>query len=651
MQAAALYRKLEYQMPVTAAKKEATLKQEKGFFDSPGQRRLLGALFLFAVTLTVYNPASRNGFINFDDDRYVTDNLNVRAGLNSHTVAWAFTSTEQANWHPLTWLSHALDCQVFHLNPAGHHLTSIFLHAVDVVLLFLILQWFTGSMSRSLVVAALFAVHPLNVESVAWIAERKNVLCMFFCLLALATYGWYVRKPSTARYLPLALFFAMALMSKPMAITFPFIFLLMDYWPLHRIDFLSRTDSKSDHFAVPHLAWLRSCVEKLPLLALSAASAVVTVFAQRRGGALLVANVHRGWRLRLENVVFSYAAYIKKLIWPAHLTILYPFPRAIASWEVGLAAAILFVVTIAVVRFRNRRYLLVGWLWYLGSMLPMIGLIQVGNQAMADRYFYLPGIGLFIMLVWGVSDFAVAIRPSSAGSTEKFLAAAAVLTVFAFSLVTRAQSRYWHDDFSLWSHALAVTKDNFVAENNYAEALVKQGNTDDAIAHFRAAANIEPGDPVSQINLGIYAQLHGDLKQAAERYKYVLELAVDSQLRASAYANLGTVYFQQNDYEAAIRNFDLAGPWKRFFPISFLDLGLIAERKAKSSEDWDRAADYYRRYVDVAPNDVGYLLLAHSLGRADHAAEANDAHQKAAQLSQNLKQAEQKAEELAGHSF
>lgn len=608
------------------------------------------------VTLALYNPVARNGFVNFDDDRYVTDNPQVRAGVHWSTISWAFNSFDQANWHPLTWLSHALDCQLFRLNPAGHHYTNLLLHAINALLLFLILQWFTGYTARSLMVAALFAVHPLNVESVAWVAERKNVLCMLFFLLALAAYGSYVRRPGVMRYLLVALLFAMGLMSKPMVITLPFVLLLLDYWPLRRFawgqppssvtaesgsaaacghsdSMLSRALSRA---LVTQPLW-RSCLEKLPLLALSAGSAIITMVAQRAGGAVLTSAAHSPL-LRLENVLISYVLYINKSVWPSHLAALYPYPHALPAWQVAASAVFLLAVTCAVLKYGEHRYLVVGWFWYLGTMLPMIGLVQVGNQAMADRYVYLPLIGLFIIIVWGTAEWA-----GSRQLSAKYLAAAGLTILLALCAVTRIQISYWHDDYSLWARALAVTQGNFVAENNLAHALIKQRRYDEAIVHFRAAAALEPGDPVSQLNLGIYAEEHGDLRQAAARYEYVLRLATESQIRASAYTNLGTIFFAIHDYAQAQRNFDSAMKLKPVFPAALLDMGLIAQNAA----DWNRAADYFAQFVAVSPSDVGYLLLAHALHQAGRHDDADRAYQQALRLSNDINQAQQRAAQLA----
>jgi tetratricopeptide (TPR) repeat protein len=639
-------------MPVAATKPAIALHEAVGIFRSPGQRKLVLGLLLVVVTLALYNPVSRNGFVNFDDDRYVTDNPQVRAGLRSSTISWAFTTLDLANWHPLTWLSHALDCQLFQLNPVGHHYTSLLLHAINALLLFRILQWFTGYTARSLMVAALFAMHPLNVESVAWVAERKNVLCMLFFLLALAAYGWYVRRPTVVRYLAVALLFAMGLMSKPMVITLPIVLLLLDYWPLGRMRFSANVESRdeaSPRFAASTQPVWRLCLEKVPLLLLSAGSAIITMLAQRAGGAVLTSAEHSPL-LRLENVIVCYLLYMKKAFWPSHLAALYPYPHTLPAWQVAASALFLVAATCAVLKYREHRYLVVGWFWYLGTMVPMIGLIQVGNQAMADRYAYLPLIGLFIMIVWAAADCASARQLSA-----NYLATAALAILLALSAVTRIQLSYWHDDFALWSHALAVTQHNYVAENNLATALIKQGRDEEAIAHFRAASALEPGDAVSQLNLGIYAQQHGGLQQAAARYANVLRLATDAQIRASAYANLGTVYFALRDYPQAQKNFDSAMKLKRVFPVALLDMGLIAQKSAQKAaqrtdtdeDDWNRAAGYFAQFVALEPSDVGYLLLANALRQAGRPDDANLAYQQAQRLSNDIALAQQRATQLA----
>lgn len=609
-------------------------------FSSGGKRTLLFCLLLAVGTLALYNPVSHSAFLRYDDDRYVAENPHVQAGIHWSTISWAFTSFEQANWHPLTWLSHASDCQLFGLNPSGHHYVSLLLHTANVMLLFLLLQWMTGCTGRSFVVAALFAVHPMNVESVAWIAERKNVLCMFFFLLTLLAYGRYARRPGVERYMAVAALFAMALMSKPMAITLPFVLLLIDYWPLGRFRFPPDTEfhqgvpATSADFGGERLGVGRLIVEKLPLLAMTAVSAVVTMKAQRAGGAV---TLQYSPPAHLQNAIVSYALYVEKAVWPSRLAALYPYPQGgWPPWAVVLSALFLIVVTGLVVRYRERPYLIWGWLWYLGTMVPMIGLVQVGNQAMANRYTYLPFVGLFVMVVWGAADIA------NRFSIKKYVATAAVAIVIAFCVVTYRQLAYWHDDFSLWSHTLTVTHRNFVAEDNFGNALIQAGKYEEGIAHFRAAAEIEPGDPVSEINLGIYAQQHGDLKQAAARYQYALRLAVDPQVRAAAYANLGGVYFALRDYSRARENFESALRLKSGSPYIFLHMGVIAQKTG----DWNGAIHFYAMYVAVEPADIGYFLLGQALEHVGDSERANLAYQQARRSSRDISQTRQAAAKL-----
>jgi len=587
------------------------------------RRTLFLSLLLVTGTFALYSRVSQNQFLRYDDDRYVLENAHVRTGIHPGTVAWAFTSFEQANWHPLTWLSHALDCQLFGLNPARHHYVNLLLHVVSVLLLFLLLQSMTGHPIRSMIVAALFAVHPINVESVAWVAERKTVLCMVFFLLTLAAYERYVRRPSLARYVLVAFLFALALMSKPMAITLPFVLLLLDCWPIgDRRLFAGRSR---------YWGWL--LLEKLPLFAMSAASAVITWKAQKAAGAVTVIYSPL---VRLENAIVTYVLYIAKAVWPSRLAALYPYrPQPWPLWLVAASAIFLIVLTGLVLKYRQHRYLPVGWFWYLGTMVPMIGLVQVGNQAMADRYAYLPFIGLFILAVWGVAE---------AGShvSRELVASAAVVVVVAFSVVTYRQLSYWHDDFALWSHTLAATHRNFVAEDNFGNALIQQGRYDEGIAHFRTAAEIEPGDPVSQVNLGIYAQQHGDLKQAAARYQFALRLTADVQLRASAFANLGGVCFTLHDYQRARENFESALKLNAMFPFVFLDLGRIAQRDG----DWNDAMRYYALYVAVEPSDVGYVLLGQALEHAGQPERARLAYQQAQRVSKNIQETRQQVTKL-----
>lgn len=375
----------------------------------PKYRTAIVALLLFFGTLALYYPALQNGFVNYDDPAYVTSNPHVQQGLTKRSVAWAFSSTAEANWHPLTWLSHMLDVQLFGLRPAGHHAQSVLWHAVNVVLLFLLLAKATGFLGRSAVVAALFAVHPLNVESVAWVSERKTVLCTFFLLLALAAYGWYVKRPRASLYLLVALLFALGLMAKPMLITLPFLLLILDFWPLERF---------------PQTPLNKLVIEKIPLLALSAASAAITLYAQRAGGAVGSTQL-LPLAMRVKNAIYSYLIYLDKTLWPARLAVFYPHPEgALSLWKVAGAAVILIAITIAFQHFRESRYLLLSWLWFLITLAPVIGIVQVGRQAWADRYAYIPLWGLFVIGVWLVAEIAARI---SLSRTAQVAIASAVL--------------------------------------------------------------------------------------------------------------------------------------------------------------------------------------------------------------------------------
>ena len=371
-----------------------------GLFSSPEKRNVILCLLLVAATLALYNPVNRHPFVNYDDDRYVTGNAHIQHGVNWDTISWAFSSTEQGNWHPLTWLSHALDYQLFHQNPAGHHFTSVLIHAANAILLFLFLMYATRRLGPSLFVAVLFALHPINVESVAWVAERKNVLCTFFFFAALIAYCWYARKPDWRRYLAFTGLFILGLMSKPMVITLPFVLLLLDYWPLGRMQGNPARALRHRH------PLSKLVVEKIPLLALSAASAIITMQAQRAGGAVR-STAQFSLGVRLENAAVAYAMYLWKMIWPSHLAPIYPHPGdSLAGWQVGTSALLLLAVTGVVLNFRAKRYLLTGWLWFLGTLVPVIGLVQVGDQAMADRYAYIPLVGIFVMIAWGLADLA-----------------------------------------------------------------------------------------------------------------------------------------------------------------------------------------------------------------------------------------------------
>jgi tetratricopeptide (TPR) repeat protein len=584
--------------------------------------------------LALYNPVNRHPFVNYDDDRYVTENPHIRNGLSWDTVSWAFTAEEQGNWHPLTWLSHALDYQLFRQNATGHHFTSLLIHSANAVLLFLLLTYATGRLGPSLLVAALFALHPINVESVAWVAERKNVLSTFFFFAALAAYCWYARRPDWRRYLAFAGLFALGLMSKPMVITLPFVLLLLDFWPLGRIQ-----GFPAGVLSVPQSPLSRLLVEKLPLLVLSAASAAITMRVQQAGGAMR-STAQFSLGVRLENAVVAYAMYLWKMVWPSHLAPLYPHPGdSLSAWQVTISALVLLAVTVVVLRFRSRRYLLTGWLWFLGTLVPVIGLVQVGDQAMADRYAYIPLIGIFIMLAWGAADLADLLH---IGLSARMIPAACILLALAFA--THRQLGYWSSNYELWTHALAVTDKNFIAQNNLGGALLLLGKPDEAYAHFQAAAEINPNDPMSRSNLGAYLQEHGKLSEAMAQYDRSISLTSDPGLLAATYANLGTAYRNLGEDEKARDSYDQALRLNPNQSNAYLGLGELLEKQ----NQLDDAIRNYSRSVELRPTATGFLLLGHALETEARRPEALAAYQSALKLSPELPEAQHAVHELSG---
>ena len=596
------------------------------------------SLLLFAAVLASYSSIIHNQFLDYDDNEYITNNAHVKAGLTWANVQWAFSTSEEANWHPLTWLSHELDSELFGLNPVGHHVVNVLLHAVNAVLLFLLLQSATGFRWRSLMVAALFALHPINVESVAWAAERKNVLSMLFFLLALYAYGRYARRPGLGRYIAVAGFFVLSLLAKPQAITFPFLLLLWDYWPLDRI---GARDMPTQAGNAPRLPIARLLLEKLPLLFLSAASAVITMEAQKAGGA--VKDLARfSLPLRLETTVISYARYLGKTFWPTKLVLPYPHPlRLYPAWQVGAAVALLLLITAIVLCARDKRYLAVGWFWFLGSLVPMIGLVQVGEQAMADRYAYIPFLGLFLMIVWLIADWA-ADWNKSRQVPARWLAIPAVCCLLALASLTYRQVGYLHDTEALWRRALALTQDNYIAQGALAGVLHKQGKTEEAIEHIRAALAIRPDDWPANLILAAYEQSQGDTAAATARYQMVALRASKPSQRAAAYNDLGTAYRQTGDLLRAKEAFEQSLRLVPSQPMLMVTLGLIAQKNG----DLPEAVRQYSSAFELQHSDVRALLLAQALRLEGRVDEADAMSRRAARASGNLAEAQKTVDSL-----
>ena len=448
--------------------------------DTLRQKRLLLGALLVVVILLLYLPVVHHDFINgWDDDGYVTENVHVRSGLKLANVAWAFTTFEQSNWHPVTWLSHMLDCQLFGLSSGAHHYINVLLHAANVLLLFWILQRATGALWQSFLVALVFAVHPLNVETVAWVAQRKSLLSTIFSLLTVAAYGWYVRRGGWRRYLLMVCAFGLALMSKPMAVTIPLLLLLFDYWPLQRLE-------------VPFShRWARLVLEKIPLLIMSAASSTLTAMAQRSKNTVVPLSVLPMYT-RVENAVISYVTYLGKILWPAKLATLYPHP----AWTIGLSlpldeviasATVLIGVTALALYFNRARWLVVGWLFFLITLVPVIGVVQVGYQGMADRYAYLPCIGLLIALVWGVAEVVRGRR------IARFVLVAALCLITGYAAATVHYLASWQNGVTLFSQARAAWgRPDPNLEQLYATALFSSGRVDEALQHYQESCVLEP---------------------------------------------------------------------------------------------------------------------------------------------------------------
>ena len=562
----------------------------------------------------------------------MTENPHVLAGLTWNTVKWALTSTGEANWHPLTWMSHALDCQWFRLNPAGHHLTSILLHTMSTVLLFLLLWRATRRLGLSFFVAMVFALHPINVESVVWVAERKNVLSTMFFLLTLGAYGWYTQKPDWKRYFAVAGLFICALASKPMVVTLPLVLLLLDYWPLRRIQGWSEAGELSPSQTGPG----KLVVEKLPLFALSAASAVITMYAQRAAGAIPASTFPLA--VRLKNALYSYALYAWKAIWPARLAPLYPHPGySLPIWKVILALLFLLATSALVVKLRSRGYLLVGWLWFLGTLVPVIGVVQMGNQAMADRYAYIPLIGLFVMIAWGTADIAERIK-----LVFPWKIVAGICVLGALSLLSWRQISYWRTSLDLWGRTLEVTSNNFVAEDQFGGALVEVGRTDEAYPHFVRAAQLQPADPVSHTNIGYYLYQHGRPAEAVPHFRLSLRLTTDARVLATTYANLGWAYCDLGDYAKSQASFERSIQLNPNRANTWLGMGLLTERESNLQE----AIHDFALSVQIQPSAQGYLGLGRTLSQTGHNAQALVAYELALKISPDLAEARQAAATL-----
>lgn len=566
----------------------------------PVPTRTLAAIYLALTILIwiVFGQTLGHPFVQYDDQNYVYENPEITAGLTSHGLVTAFSGSHARNWHPLTTISHMLDCQLFGLNPAGHHFSSVLFHTLAALLLFTVLRAVTGALWRSAFVAAVFAIHPLRVESVAWVAERKDVLSAVFFMLTLGAYVHYARQPSVRRYLLIVLFFALGLMAKPMLVTLPLLLFLLDYWPLARNQ-------------IGKSGWWMSIAEKIPLLFLSFLAAIVTLIAQRTT-VNYSEELPVAWRI--GNALLSYVAYMGQMIWPARLAVFYPHAADhLSPWKVALAAVLLGGITaLAIVWRRKRPYLLVGWLWYLVALFPVIGFIQVGLQSRADRYSYLPQIGIYIALTWALADWSLRWN-----RRRVVFAGAAAIVIGALAWQARIQTSYWKSTESLWNHTLEVTTDNDVAHYNVATLLLNRDQVDEAISHYQKALDIRSDNRETHYHLSV-ALLHtslgnalarkGRLDEALVHYRKAVELRDDF---ADAHSNLASLLARKGETAEAIAHYEKAlavPPEDAPSHIRLAKLLLQLRRK-------DEAEAHYRRALELTTDPVLSRTLEQEIQR------------------------------------
>ncbi len=623
------------QSKLAQSKKSKPVPEKADTAPSPRNNTAIACLLLAVATLAFYNPVAHCGFVYSDDVPYITKNLAVRAGLTWDTVKYAFTDVRGGFWHPLTWLSHALDCQLFGLNATGHHYVSLLFHTGSAILLFLILLEATAAFWPSLMVAALFALHPENVESVAWAAERKNVLSMFLCLAALWAYGRYAKNGGTRRYLAVVALFTAALMAKTQIITLPCVMLLWDYWPLRRMFAAPNPAAESDQpaaYAPRSFSYLVK--EKLPFFALAAVGSAITVWAQREASAFRTLG-ELSFSARLGNTLVAYVRYIGHTLWPVRLSPLYPHTFAAPPLaQVAGAAALLAIVTAIVIRWRNFRYLPVGWFLFLGTLVPVIGLIQVGEQSMADRYAYLPMIGLFLMLVWPVAE-VVEKKPIS----KALVAVPALVILAALGALTYRQLGYWRDGETLWKYALSLNGNNYVAHDNLAMVMDGEGRPEAAITEFRASEALHSYPPEQIVKIGLYEQRNGHFQGAIEQYQKASQASLDPKMRAAVLGQIGSAYVQMKDYDRAKQSYRAALQVNPNDVSALLATGLLAERDGNFSQ----AVVQLNHAMKVETTDVGLLLLADALRQSGRPQEAQATEDVAQKTSPDLNVARQNA--------
>jgi len=571
------------------------------------------SITLIVLVAAVYMQTGGHEFLNFDDNDYVTNNPHVVSGITGNNIMWAFTSVDAANWHPITWLSHMADVQFYGTNPRGHHLTNVAIHTVSSLLLLLLLLRLTGSLWPSAFVAAMFALHPLHVESVAWVAERKDVLSAFFWFSTLFLYAEYVAKRRSALYF-LALFsFALGLMSKPMLVTLPVVMLMMDYWPLGRY----RNEGGVQEPGQRPGSVMALIKEKIPFFACSLCSGIVTVYAQHKGGAMTDLGTMPLY-LRIQNALISYVKYIGKTLWPFDLAVLYPIPSSFPLWQTISSLLVLLLLSVAAIRAGRRHpYLPVGWFWFIVTLVPVIGLIRVGGQAMADRYSYIPLTGLFILAAWGVPDLAKGLK-----HREGVLALLAGTLVIASAALSWHQLGYWRDTVTLFKHTIQVTTDNYLIHNHLGVALGDKGSVDAAIEEFRESLRINPNYSDTHNSMGDALAKKGDLDAAVREYREALHLNPNFSF---AHNNLGTALANKGNLDAAIQEFHAALNINPDYLVAHNNLGIALANKG----DLDAAIREIREALRINPNfsDAHNTLGTALAGKGDLDAAMREFHE------------------------
>ena len=543
---------------------------------------IIVCLLLTVTILLSYYQVKDYEFVNYDDLRYVKKF--ELEGLTFRSISESFTTLDASNWHPLTWLSHIIDIQLYGMDAGYHHLTNLFFHIANSILLFVVFFKLTGALWKSAFVAALFALHPINVESVAWIAQRKNVLSTFFWMLTMYSYLRYIEHRGFYRYLLILLFFMLGLMAKPMLVTLPFVLLLLDFWPLGRLKFGQPCIEKNSKEISRNLYLV---LEKIPLFILSLASCIITIVAQKTGGAVGSLEIFP-LKERVANALISYVIYLGKMFNPINLAVLYPYPVYIPLWKIVCACIILIYISfLALKTFKVHPYFLVGWLWYIGTLIPVIGFIQVGMQAMADRYAYIPFIGLFVIVVWGFSDFLKIFKNKKIMIISISLAIITIITALTWS-----QVRYWADNFTLYEHAIAVTKNNYVAHSNLGAALYKKERVNEAIIHFIEALKIAPDFNEALINLRVSLSSNSDSEGTITILKRLIKLYPEN---AALYYVFGAICLQRGELDKSIEKYKKALSYYQNYPQAQFDLAFVYSIKG----EYEKALTLYKKTVKI----------------------------------------------------